>query len=197
MSDNEQLFEYESGQPISIKLHSKYTVEAFFYCFDPETRSIIVEDKEAQLIWINGRDIKKIQNPSIGSELSPPQTRTLQSNVMQKLESVATRMLDQESDEKLEILSAGTKQIQWKLMSFLSKHQLSPELTKLNIIRIGTTLSIKPPYDQSCCRSTNETVLSTVLKLLDEFHAESDNNQNMNGTQTQEQSDSDEVIDID
>ena len=194
MSRKQPEIDYAVGQMLSIKLHSKCAVEGLFYCFDPETQSIIMEDANAQLMWINGHDIKQIENLSMESESSPQQKHTLQSKIIDQMESLANGMLNEDPNDSHQELSAETKEIQSKLMDYLSEHQLSPELTKTKVIKIGKILSITPPYDQNCCRSTNEIVLSTVLNLLDQFYSEI---RNVKSAQRKEQSDSDDVLDID
>ena len=198
-----QLEDIGAGEFVSITLSSNEKLNGCFYCYDPESASIIIQNEQQQLIWINGHNIQSIKP----SKLSQSNSKLVESLLLTQIELESKEILQNDYDDNI-ILSAEVKQIQQELMEYLSEHQLSPKLDeRTNKIEIGTALSIIPPYSKDCCRSKNEIVLSTILNLLDEFYTKQNvclrNNELIEAStitiiETKEATtDSDDLLDID
>eukprot|EP01084_Bolivina_argentea_P050224 92351_1 len=184
----QQLIKIKIGQLISVEISNNKLIGSF-YCYDPESESVIIQNDQSQLIWISGHNIQSIK----------PLQDTPKSNKM-KLKSSLINKIELQSKEVLKNekqnvkLSDETIQIQHKLIEFFNKHQLSPTLDKkTNNINIGTSLIIIPPYDKNCCRSSNEIVLSTILNLLNQFYSQ----YKLNDKELKEDTDSEDLLEID
>ena len=184
-----QLSEFDSGQSIEIRLLSDEKLCGSFYCHDPESKSIIIQNEQGQLIWMNGHNIKCIKP----LETKSTNIKLKQSALITKIEIGTKQLIQKDNDNQPNIkISDKMQQLQQRLMKFLSERQLSPELDKKSkAIKIGSSLCITAPYNKDCCRSTNEIVLGTVLKLLNEFYNEKDNKEYKQAT------DSDDLLEID
>eukprot|EP01083_Nonionella_stella_P165511 550797_1 len=164
----EQLRKFKMGQSICVTLRLNKELNGAFYCYDPESESVIIQNDEGGLIWINGHNIKSIHHNSLEQSTN---TDVLQSPLVRTIELSSVEVLDDANQECK--LSDQTLQTQQQLIQFLEEHQLSPQLdAKSNNIKIGSSLSIKPPYTTDCCRSSNEIILSMILNLLNDFHAQ-------------------------
>ncbi len=151
----EQLTNLKAAELISITLSTGKIIGSF-YCYDPESQSIMVQNGESQLIWISGRNnIINIQSINELENAQESKINSVESWLMNKIESESQELLKNEGVNLS--LSHKTLQIQLKLMEFLGEHQLSPELDqKTKKIKVGSSLFILPPYDANCCRSSNE-----------------------------------------
>lgn len=186
------LQENKPGQSLSIHLSSTNEVlNGSFYSFDPESESVIIQNSDGHLMWINGHSIKSIKQSSKNVE---PTQKPLQLLLIGKIEHISKQILQQNESKHIK-LSDKVRGIQKQLIKYLEEHHLSPTVDKkTNRIKIGSSLYIIPPYATDCCRSNNEIILSSTLKLLNEFYA---NTKAMSMDEKKHDSDSEDLLEID
>merc|ERR1712154_9484 len=130
----------KSGQSLSIHLStSKEVMNGSFYSFDPESDSLIIQNADGHLMWINEHSIKSIEQSS--QNIQPTQ-KPLKLLLIGKIEHKSKQILQQNESNHIK-LSAKVRGIQKQLIKYLEDHHLSPSVDKkTNAIKIGSDLYI-------------------------------------------------------